>query len=209
MLVYLFTKVALFQRAMRGIGRVLRVCEKNPNMSEMLLRSQEGDRPLKLLYWGETRWNSKVESMERVFRLHGAINFVCWVDTTLSDVHGLFEARHVRLREFSGEPVYHEAFTTARASIAKRQQSGFLLSGAAAAGALLDSKKRSKFIRLTSGSSSAVAAPALFSTSQAEEFIVEFRSQYLCWKRFGLRGLPSEQQEVGTAEFSNFVILSL
>ena len=171
----------------------------------MLARSQEGQRPLRLLYWGETRWNSKVDAMGRVFLLHAAVNFVLSncpektqhrlleeeiasmakslpflkifadatvriqkVDTRLSDIHGILENVQSRLAEFSLDPVYHEAVACARASIARRQQAGFLLSDAAAAGAQLDSKKRNKNNH-----------PSTF--VEAEEFEVEFGAGFFIY----------------------------
>ena len=59
---------------MRAVDQVLRVFERNPNMEEMLLRAREP--PLRLIYWGSTRWNSKVDAMERVYTLHESINYV-------------------------------------------------------------------------------------------------------------------------------------
>ena len=72
----LFKSDPLVMQAMKAVDRVLRVFERNPNMSAVLLRAQNEGRQLQLIFWGATRWSSKVHAMRRVYELNAAINFV-------------------------------------------------------------------------------------------------------------------------------------
>ena len=70
----IFQKVQLVRVAMAATDRILRVFERNPNVKEILKNAQKS--PLSLIYWGETRWNTKIDAMMRVAHLSSAINFV-------------------------------------------------------------------------------------------------------------------------------------
>lgn len=87
-----FTHSDLVKQAMRAVDRVLRVFERNPALVDVLLKVQvvpPGEEPLRchlqfrpsyvppifrLVYWGDTRWNTKWDAMTRVHKLHIAIN---------------------------------------------------------------------------------------------------------------------------------------
>eukprot|EP00667_Euglena_gracilis_P018531 EG_transcript_19701 len=74
-----FNSAALVRQAMRAVDRVLRVFQRNPALNDWLLKVQhvqEGSRPHKLVYWGETRWNTKCDAMQRVLELHDVVNVV-------------------------------------------------------------------------------------------------------------------------------------
>ena len=62
---------------------VLRVCDRNPNMNEMLLLAQT-ENPFSLIEWGATRWNTKVDAMKRFRQLNAVINYV--VDGTVKRI---------------------------------------------------------------------------------------------------------------------------
>ena len=59
----LFNHVPVIKQAMSAVDRILRIFKNNPNMHEILLRAQ-ASRPVSLLQWVCTRWNSKVQSMD-------------------------------------------------------------------------------------------------------------------------------------------------
>ena len=95
----------------KQVDRVLRIFDRNPNMKEILLRAQQTN-PRSLVYWGETRWNSKVDAMSRVLQLSSAINFVLMTLRKSPQTKG-------RRDPFSGESqAFSEAFLPSDRSIA-------------------------------------------------------------------------------------------
>ena len=75
----LFCHSNLIRLAFRVLERMYNVMKKNPTLVEAVIAAQgsaDGQKGLTFKWWGETRWNSKVDALERLIILVPAVNFV-------------------------------------------------------------------------------------------------------------------------------------
>ena len=67
----------IVKTAMSCLNRILQVFKVNPSYHEDLANAQQTEgKPKSLIYFGETRWNSKVVALRRLLSLAHAVNFV-------------------------------------------------------------------------------------------------------------------------------------
>ena len=66
----------LVRQGLRCVDRALAVFKANPLWAQELLKAQNVERPNPLIYWGDTRWNSKVSALKRLVVLAHTVNFI-------------------------------------------------------------------------------------------------------------------------------------
>lgn len=79
MLKDIFSHSTLVKQAFRVLERMFNVMKKNQHLVDAVVAAQDstdGKKGLTFKWWGDTRWNSKVDSMERLLVLVPAVNFV-------------------------------------------------------------------------------------------------------------------------------------